>query len=354
VLTFAQGEAERQPQSYIGTEHLVLGLMADQDSIAGKALRELGVDEVRLRRDIEAIGTGRTDSLTQITPTSPVKKVIEISFEEARRDGTDYVGTEHMLMALIIEGDDSGAKLLMAQGVTLDRARSVVDRLRAAGATEGRYTPRPFASSVESILTSYPVERFSGSAQVAIVLAADEAERSNHSYLGTEHLIVGLMRGDCIASSALRATGIELESVRHAVESVLGRSERTIVQQIVPTSRVQKIFRIAVDDAGTENSPNVDTAHLLMALLTEGQGIAAHVLKDLGITPVRAKQEIDRLRKSGTEEPGGPPPTRHGYRHVDVQDSQGRRIGVDVIFPPGYPGDESDSVIARIKKAFDR
>jgi len=357
VLTLAQDAAERQHKGYIGTEHILLGLLAEIDSVAGKALKELGVDEARLSRDIEAMGSSETGFSNQIVPSSPVKTVIEISFEEARRDGTDYVGTEHMLLALLTEGEDTGAKLLMAQGVTLARARSVIDRLRSTGAKEGRGAAHRLgevtvADSIESILESYPVERFSVAAQVAVALAAQEAEQAHHSYLGTEHLVLGLLRQDGLASSAMVAMGIEIGAVREAIESVLGQSERMIVQQIAPTSRVRKIFRIAVDDAGRENSPYVNTSHLLMALLTEGEGIAAHVLEDRGVTPERAKDEIATLRKSAMDEPGGPLPTRHGYRHLDVEDSQGRRIGVDVIFPPGYPGDESEGVIARIKKAM--
>ncbi len=150
----------------------------------------------------------------------------------------------------------------------------------------------------------YPFERFSDRAKKLLTLAQEEAERSHHSYIGTEHLLLGLLReGEGLAAKALNNLGIEINKVRSTIESVLGRNERIIIQQIIPTSRVKKVIEIAFEEARRMGNNYVGTEHLLLGLLIEGEGIAAHVLEDLGVTLEKARAEIERLlHESGIEE----------------------------------------------------
>jgi ATP-dependent Clp protease ATP-binding subunit ClpC len=140
----------------------------------------------------------------------------------------------------------------------------------------------------------YPFERF----------AQEEAERSHHSYIGTEHLLLGLLReGEGLAAKVLNNLGIEINKVRATIESVLGRNERIIIQQIIPTSRVKKVIEISFEEARRMGNNYVGTEHLLLGLLIEGEGIAAHVLEDLGASLEKVRGEIDRLlHESGLEE----------------------------------------------------
>ena len=116
-----------------------------------------------------------------------------------------------------------------------------------------------------------------------LTLAQEEAERSHHSYIGTEHLLLGLLREkDGIGARALANLGIKVGNVRETIESVLGRNERIIVQQIIPTSRVKKVIELSFEEARRMAHNYVGTQHLLLGLLIEGEGIAAHVLSDLG------------------------------------------------------------------------
>ncbi len=143
----------------------------------------------------------------------------------------------------------------------------------------------------------YPFERFSASAKTALTLAQEEAERSSHSYIGTEHLLLGLLReGEGLAGKVLTNLGVEITKVRKAIESVLGRNERIIIQQLIPTSRTKKVIEIAFQEARDTGHQTVGTDHLLLALLTEGEGIAAHVLRDLGATLARVRAEVNRQR----------------------------------------------------------
>jgi ATP-dependent Clp protease ATP-binding subunit ClpA len=150
----------------------------------------------------------------------------------------------------------------------------------------------------------YPFERFTERAKNVLSLAQEEAERSRHTYIGTEHVLLGLLREtDGIAAHTLTNLDIEIAKVRQTIESVLGRNER-IFQQIIPTSRVKKVIEISFDEARRMGDNYVGTEHLLLGLLIEGEGIGAHVLVDLGATIERVRPEIARLLSSRTEQPG--------------------------------------------------
>jgi ATP-dependent Clp protease ATP-binding subunit ClpA len=149
----------------------------------------------------------------------------------------------------------------------------------------------------------YPFERFTERAKKVLTLAQEEAERSHHSYIGTEHLLLGLLRQrEGLAAKVLNNLGVEISKVRQTIESVLGRNERIIIKQIIPTSRVKKVIEISFEEARRMGHNFVGTEHLLLGLLIEGEGIAAHVLEDLGVTIEAARREIERLLADGAEE----------------------------------------------------
>ena len=130
----------------------------------------------------------------------------------------------------------------------------------------------------------YPFERFTEDAKKVLTLAQEEAERSQHSYIGTEHLLLALLATKSEASRILSALGVEAHDVRQVLKAVLGRSERLNIQRIIPTSRVKKVIQIAFEDADHEGSTSITPTHLLLGLLQEGEGIAAHVLQDRQVT----------------------------------------------------------------------
>ena len=142
----------------------------------------------------------------------------------------------------------------------------------------------------------YPFDRFSDGAKKVLTLAQEEAERSHHSYIGTEHLLLGLLRQEeGVAAKALNNLGVKIGAVRSTIESVLGRNQRIIIQQIIPTNRVKKVIEISFEEARRMGNNYVGTEHLLLGLLIEGEGIAAHVLDDLGANLEKVRGEIDRF-----------------------------------------------------------
>ncbi|HVS49845.1 MAG TPA: ATP-dependent Clp protease ATP-binding subunit [Candidatus Dormibacteraeota bacterium] len=158
----------------------------------------------------------------------------------------------------------------------------------------------------------YPFERFTELARKVLALAQEEAERSHHSYIGTEHVLLGLLReGDGIAAKVLNNLGVEIEKVRHTVESMVGRDKRlTVLQQIIPTSRVKKVIELSFEEARRTGHNYVGSEHLLLGLITEGEGIAAHVLEDLGATLDKVRSEIERLHQGSTVDDTESPPKK--------------------------------------------
>jgi DNA-directed RNA polymerase subunit RPC12/RpoP len=129
-LQFAQEEAQRLGHNYIGTEHLLLGLVREGEGVAAKALTELGVDLEKIRRAVEdIIGRGSRAVYGEVGLTPRAKKVMEMAVDEARRLYHHYIGTEHLLLGLLREGEGIGAGVLESFGLNLQEVRAKVTQL---------------------------------------------------------------------------------------------------------------------------------------------------------------------------------------------------------------------------------
>jgi ATP-dependent Clp protease ATP-binding subunit ClpA len=169
----------------------------------------------------------------------------------------------------------------------------------------------------------YPFERFTEDAKRTLTLAQEEAERSHHSYIGTEHLLLGLLRVERgTAYRVLTGLGVDIVTVREVIKSVLGRNERILIQSIIPTSRVKKVIELSFEEARRMGDNEVDTAHLLLGLIIEGEGIAAHVLTDLGATLGNVRSAIEHARADPMRErPSIRPPSLRGEAAVHSSDA---------------------------------
>ena len=152
----------------------------------------------------------------------------------------------------------------------------------------------------------YPFERFTDAAKETLASAQREAERSHHSYIGTEHVLIALVtQGRTIAGETLARMGVTEEHVRGRVAAILGQNERIIIQQIIPTSRTKMVIEASFKVAQQEGSDTVATDHLLLGLLVEGEGIAAHVLVDAGASEDVVRTVAARVRSEGISESTG-------------------------------------------------
>ena len=149
------------------------------------------------------------------------------------------------------------------------------------------------------------MNNFTPRAQQVLALARKEADRFHHNYVGTEHILLGLIKlGQGVAVSVLQKMGLDLETVRSAVEKQVGTGQETKAQSSIPyTPRVKKVLALAGKEAKTLNHSYVGTEHILLGLLREGEGVAARVLKSLDIDIERTRNEI--LRELDPQFSGG-------------------------------------------------
>ena len=147
-------------------------------------------------------------------------------------------------------------------------------------------------------------ERFTDRARRVVVLAQEEARLLNHSYIGTEHILLGLIHeGEGVAAKALESLGISLEAVRSQVEEMIGQGG-TSSGHIPFTPRAKKVLELSLREALQLGHNYIGTEHILLGLIREGEGVAAQVLIKLGADLSRVRQQVIQLL-SGYQGSGG-------------------------------------------------
>ena len=142
----------------------------------------------------------------------------------------------------------------------------------------------------------YPFERFTEPAKGLLTISQTEAEKAGFNYIGTEHLLLASFGNPEFHSGRIHAAlGVTEAGVRSAIAKVITRKEGRAFGGIIPTSRVKKVIEIAFQLCGALGQTNVGTDHILLALAAEGEGIAAHVLSDLGATRKLIEAEAAKL-----------------------------------------------------------
>lgn len=146
-------------------------------------------------------------------------------------------------------------------------------------------------------------EKFSERARQAISLAEEEAKRFGHNYVGTEHILLGLVREpDGVAARVFQNLGVELLKMRSAIEFIIGQSEKPVPGDMGLTPRAKKVIELAVDEARRLNHSYIGTEHLLIGLLREGEGVAVGVLESLGVTLKKVRRETNRILSQTTSD----------------------------------------------------
>jgi len=151
-------------------------------------------------------------------------------------------------------------------------------------------------------------ERFTDRARRVVVLAQEEAGMLNHDYVGTEHILLALIReGGGVAAQALESLGITEEPARRPVEEIVGRGQTSPPQGHPPfTPQGKKVLQLSLREAIALGNGYIGTEHILLALVREGEGVATRVLDGLGVDPIRVRQQVIRLvsARQVREEPG--------------------------------------------------
>jgi ATP-dependent Clp protease ATP-binding subunit ClpA len=164
-------------------------------------------------------------------------------------------------------------------------------------------------------------EKFSDRARRVVVLSQEEARLLNHDYIGTEHILLGLIHeGDGVAAKALESLGIGLEAVRHQVEEIIGQGGSPPGEQIPFTPRAKKVLELSLREAIQLGHNYIGTEHILLGLLREGEGVACQVLVKLGADLPKTRARVLQLMHEG----GGERPVRLSADLTAVLDEASR------------------------------
>ncbi len=140
-------------------------------------------------------------------------------------------------------------------------------------------------------------ERFTDRARRVVVLAQDEAGLLNHNYIGTEHILLGLLHeGHGIAARVLESAGISLDAVRQQVEEIIGRGRQAPPEGHIPfTPRAKNVLELSLSEAMLLGHTYIGTEHILLGLIREGEGVAAQILVGMGLDLNDARQRVTAL-----------------------------------------------------------
>jgi hypothetical protein len=203
---------------------------------------------------------------------------------QALREGDYPTATARLGWAVQLAHESGGetAKRLAKVVEVIDPATGTV-RLRGSAAADRKATEGMF-------------QRFTDRARGVVVLAQEEARTLNHDYIGTEHLLLGLIReAEGVAARALESLGISLEAVRQQVTEIIGRGEQTSAGHIPFTPRSKKVLELSLREALQLGHNYIGTEHILLGLIREGDGVAAQVLVRLGADLNRVRQQVIQL-----------------------------------------------------------
>ena len=325
VIELARQEAARFNRNFVGTEHLLLGLVALGQGTAVNVLTHFGISLENLRAELEKpvgiVAEKISGSWQPLTPRA--KKVLALAEEERKKLNHDQLSTGHILLGILVVKDGIGGRVLRNLHMNSSTTRSEVlkelspDRViqdYSAFTKSATTTPSEPASSrgIAAGPSTGPatISNFTPRAQQVLALARKEADRLNHNFAGTEHLLLGLAAlGQGVAVNVLAKFGISLETARAEVEKQIGKGpDRKMIGNIPYTPRVKKVLALAAKEAMTLNHTYAGTEHILLGLLREGDGAAARVLAALDINLEDARKEI--LKELDPNKPSPPDDAR--------------------------------------------
>jgi ATP-dependent Clp protease ATP-binding subunit ClpC len=189
-------------------------------------------------------------------------------------------------------------------------------------------------------------DRFSQRARQVLALAQEEAQRFNHNYIGTEHLLLGLVReGEGVAAKVLGNLGVDVAKVRNAVEFIIGRGDRGPVGEIGLTPRARRVIELATDEARRLGHRYIGTEHLLLGLVREGEGIAAGVLQSLGVNLEKVRQQTITVLQSHSRQVSSAAPAETVTCRLDPDDL----AAIDLLVAAGVRNSREEVVTWLVK-----
>jgi ATP-dependent Clp protease ATP-binding subunit ClpA len=317
AIRLAREEALHLHHDYVGSEHLLLGLLRVGDGVAARVLRTLDVDLRKARVAVtQAAGRGLGPVLGTIQLTTGVKDALAHATEESLRAGRNYIGTEHLLLGVILIPGHQINQVLESLGVTIDKTQVLItdvyrrfEQATSAG-SDAEATPPP----------PDPMDLLNEQALNVMRFATDEARQMCHGHIGVVHLLLGLVREESgAASEILRSAGIRYAELHTAVNFIFGPDDSISPGNLELSPRARTVLQLADQERRRLNAPTIGTGHLLVGIGRTGDSIATGVCQVLGVKLSRvipaAGQSTDPSSIDQPEEPtnsgnggGAPPP----------------------------------------------
>ncbi|MBS1709448.1 MAG: hypothetical protein JSS65_12105 [Armatimonadetes bacterium] len=278
VVFYAQEEAQKFGEGYVSTEHLLLGLVREADSAGGQALDKLGVAHARVKAEVEKqLPRGEARVSQDMTLTPRAKRVIDLAYDEARLIGNNYIGTEHLLLGLVREGDGLAGRVLAKLGVELEKTRKVILEIQESQGHAADHTPSPSRYTAEP--TTIFGTHWSGLTPLArrALSHAREMAVSAEVPVCAAHVVLAVLGVDCRASRAVSQIGGDPAQVRADIlDHLLSNPPSTQALGNYSTECVQLVDR-AVQTAAERRDEHIGTEHLLLGAVEQDiVGFAAH------------------------------------------------------------------------------
>jgi Clp amino terminal domain, pathogenicity island component len=304
VVVLAQEEARALGHDYIGTEHILLGLLREEGGLAARVLAGLSVTVDRVRgRVVRTVGSGPEMTAGQIPFRPRAKKVLELALGEALSLGHNYIGTEHVLLGLLREDESMATeseglamRILLDLDAGAEKIRSELHRLLSDPSTSPEQSDPagPMRAHVER--GGAGIE-FDPTALLAIDLAKREAASLGHEQVGTEHILLGLqLSGQGLAAQTLQHMGVTIERARPLIVAIAGSAvESRSLAEIPLTPAAQHAIDGAKGEALKLGAQSIGTEHILLSLIGHYEGVLGRVLLELDASPQQIRYEVLRM-----------------------------------------------------------
>jgi ATP-dependent Clp protease ATP-binding subunit ClpC len=328
--SLAHEEARRLHDSYVGTHHLLLGLVGEGSGVAATVLAEMGVGLEKMREQVEpGYEAGDWSVPGDIKLQPRLKHIIELASNEARRLHHPSIGTGHLLLVLVRGREDAGtgAWLLEKLGVDMDSLRTALRRAltERVGMSEqeavtdeiseqGIYASNVSIASIERDLQSRELDKtilavYPFTIEARRVLEGARMQAQGLAQVGPEHLLLGLayltFRRDGLVSKVLKDVGIDFARTHAAVENRHGPGVKSASVVLIQSALFRACLLLAADEAEHRDGQGapIKSEHLLLGLLREEKGIIADLLGDLGTSVETVRTKIlESMRNSNSED----------------------------------------------------
>jgi ATP-dependent Clp protease ATP-binding subunit ClpC len=310
MLAVAREEAVELRHEYVGTEHILLGLVRDREGVASAVLANLDIDATQIGERVKGIvKSGSADK--QVGPdlpyTSRAKKVLELTMSEAHQLRHSYVGTEHLLLGLLAEQKGIAAQVLTDAGLTIEKARQETLRLlggdpndpRAANGAPATHPASPGYARSRSPYGVALVEDFTGRARDALRAAYDEAAARDHGEVDLSHILLALAsREDGMASVLIdQVAGSKKRLAEALIERLPDKEQKGDPRSLRLSHDTQIALDNALLEASKEGHRRAGTQHLLLAVLDALPLALAAACAQIGLTAKATRTVYERMRE---------------------------------------------------------